>query len=46
MLAIIAMLSDIPTFVLSFIEQITGKDMGAISTTLSDVFSFVLDFIR
>ena len=46
MLAIIAMLSDIPTFVLSFIEQITGKDMSAISTTISDIFSFVLDFIR
>lgn len=44
MLAILAMLSDIPTYVLSFVEQITGKDMGAVSTMLSDIFSAVLDF--
>lgn len=44
MLAILAMLSDIPTYVLTFVEQITGKDMGAISTMISDIFSAVLDF--
>lgn len=44
MLAILAMLSDIPTYVLTFVEQIIGKDMGAVSTLISDIFSAVLDF--
>lgn len=44
MLAILAMLSDIPTYVLSFVEQITGKDMGAVSTMIGDIFSAILDF--
>lgn len=43
MLAILAMLSDIPTYVLSFVEQITGKDMSAVSTMISDIFSAILD---
>ena len=45
MLSIIAILSDIPTAVLSFIEQLTGKDMAAVSTMLGDVFAAVVDFI-
>lgn len=43
MLAILAMLSDIPTYVLTFVEQITGKDMTAVSTMLGDIFSSVID---
>ncbi|MBQ9849870.1 MAG: hypothetical protein IJO36_04135 [Clostridia bacterium] len=45
MLAILAMLSDIPTFVLSLIEQITGKDMASVSTMIGDIFSAVIDFV-
>lgn len=45
MLAIFAMLSDIPLYVLSFVEQLTGKDMSYVSKLLSDVFSSVLELI-
>ena len=45
MLSVIAILSDIPTAVLSLIEQFTGKDMASISTLLGDIFSAVLDFV-
>lgn len=45
MLAILAMLSDIPTAVFSFIEQVTGMDMSSVSKMLSDAFSSVLDLI-
>lgn len=45
MLAILAMLSDIPTYVLAFVEQLTGKDMASVSTMIGDIFSAVIDFI-
>ncbi len=45
MLAILAMLSDIPTFVLSLVEQFTGKDMASVSTMIGDIFSAVIDFV-
>lgn len=45
MLAILAMLSDIPTYVLTLVEQITGKDMTAISTMIGDIFSAVIDLV-
>lgn len=45
MLAILAMLSDIPTFVLSLIEQVTGKDMTAVSTMIGDIFSAVIELV-
>lgn len=45
MLAIIAILSDIPTAVLSFVEQLTGMDMSSVSIKISDVFSLMLDII-
>jgi hypothetical protein len=45
MLSIIAILSDIPTFVLSLVEQFTGKDMTSVSTMIGDIFSAVTDFI-
>lgn len=45
MLAIIAILSDIPTFVLSLVEQITGKDMTSVSTMIGDIFSTVIDLV-
>lgn len=45
MLAIIAILSDIPTFILSLIEQISGKDMSSVSTMIGDIFSAVIDLV-
>ncbi len=45
MLAILAMLSDIPTIVLSFVEQITGKSMTAVSTMIGDIFSAVIELV-
>lgn len=45
MLAILAILSDIPTFILSLIEQITGKDMASVSVMIGDVFSSIIGFI-
>ena len=45
MLSIIAILSDIPTFILSLIEQISGKDMSSVSTMIGDIFSAVIDLV-
>ena len=45
MLAILAVLSDIPTYVLSLVEQLTGKDMASVSTMIGDIFSAVIDFV-
>ena len=45
MLAIIAMLSDIPLYVFNLVEQVTGMDMSSVSKMLSDAFSSVLDLI-
>ena len=45
MLAILAILSDIPTYVLSLVEQLSGKDMTSVSTMIGDIFSAVIDFV-
>ena len=45
MLSIFAILSDIPTFILSLVEQFTGKDMTSVSTMIGDIFSAVVDFV-
>ncbi|MBR2869128.1 MAG: hypothetical protein IKB88_08745 [Clostridia bacterium] len=45
MLSILAILSDIPTFILSLVEQFTGKDMTSVSTMIGDIFSAVVDFV-
>ncbi len=45
-MAIIAILSDIPLYVQTLLESITGEDFSAISTTFSDAFSAALDIIE
>ena len=45
MLAILAILSDIPTYVLSLVEQLSGKDMTSVGTMIGDIFSAVIDFV-
>lgn len=46
MLAIIAMLSDIPYYIAEFISKLIGADMSGFVSNFSDIFAKVIEAVE